>query len=213
MQCRFATALIVLALASPAAAQTAAAARRDGYAWPTDRSPAAEALPRANPPEGPGWGHDLDLPAVDAYQAEVLRYVRSGLGPTFVAQFAVVATGEPAQAMIERTADREHPGDVTRAFGQIPWRRFLQLKATALAPMTEPPAEPSAASTGQVVVGAVDELCTLEYSGLGLTVRRRVDCGGVGPLEDASQALVDAARRAAAPAPATSGRRPAAAGR
>jgi hypothetical protein len=201
---RLAAGLLALALAAPAGAQTPAAAIRHGYAWPTDRSPAAAALPRANPPVESGWNRDLDLPPIDAYQGEALRYVRTGLRPTLVVQLAVVAIGQPVQAMIVRAPDKEHLRTATRAFGQLPWQAFLELKASALAAMTRPPPEPAPAgppSPGpeQIVVDAVDQLCTLEYAGLDLTVRRRLVCSDAGPLQDASQALIDAAERAAGP--------------
>ena len=197
---RPALALILAAMAASAAAQTPAASVRHGYAWPTDRSPAADALPRATPPIEAGWNHDLDLPTVDAYQAEVLRYVRTGLKPTLVVQLAVVATGRPVQVMIEQAADKEHLRAATRAFGQLPWDAFLKLKADALAAMTDPPVEPDPlVAGGPVMVDAVDQLCTLEYAGLGLSVRRRLSCGAPGALQDASDALLDAAQRAAGP--------------
>jgi hypothetical protein len=196
-----ALALILAAMAASAAAQTPIASVRHGYAWPTDRSPAADALPRAMPPTEAGWNHDLDLPPVDAYQDEVLRYVRTGLKPTLVVQLAVVATGRPVQVMVEQAVDKEHLRTATRAFGQLPWDEFLKLKGAALAAMTDLPAEPDPLlAGGPVIVDAVDQLCTLEYAGLDLSVRRRLSCGAPGSLQDASDALVEAAQHAAGPA-------------
>jgi hypothetical protein len=192
----FAMALIALA-SGPAVTlgQPSAPVTSHGYALPTDRSPAADALPRADPPTQAGWNRDLDLPRVEDYQQEVLRYVRTGLAPALVVQFAVVAPGGAVQVMVEKSNEREHTRIATRAFGQVPWSEFLRLRAAALGPMSAPPPEPAPAASGEISVEAVDQVCLLEYSGLGLTVRRRLDCGDVGPLQDARQALLDAAER------------------
>lgn len=198
----FATALIGLAagpLAAPAQPSTPPTAH--GYALPSDRSPAADALPRADPPDRPGWNRNLDLPSVGAYEAEVLRYVRTGLTPTLVVQFAVVTQGEPVQVMVLRAdGDPEHP-TVTRAFGWTPWATFLRLKGQALPPMAAPPDEPPPAAPGGIVVLAGDVVCSLEYAGPDLTMRRQLaSCSDAGPLQDASRAMIDTAE-AAAPAP------------
>jgi hypothetical protein len=194
---RLAAGLIALAVAAPAPAPASPAALRHGYALPTDVSPAADGLPRADPPDRPGWNRDLDLPPVDAYEAEVLRFVRSGLGPTLVVQFAVVAPRRPVQVMVLRAADREHPQTASRVFGEVSWATFLRLKAEALPAMSAPPDEPEPLAPGEIRVQAVDIDCSLEYAGAGLTVRRSTGCAAEGPLQDASRALVDAAEAAA----------------
>jgi hypothetical protein len=202
MRRRLAAGLIALALASPAAAQTPAAAIRHGYAWPTDASPAADALPRAEAPEPSGWNHDLDLPGVDAYEAETLRYTRTGRGPTLVVQLAVVTVGAPVQLMVLRAgagAGEARSRTVTRSFGQVSWASFLRLKAMALAAMTTPPPEPPPPAANAIVVRSVDEACRLEYAGLELMVRRELPCGSDGPLADAGQALLDEGERDAGP--------------
>jgi len=194
----FAIALIAPACAAlVSAAQPAVTAPGHGYALPTDRSPAADALPRADPPSEAGWNRDLDLPRVEDYQQEVLRYVRTGLAPTLVVQFAVVAAGAPVQVMVEKANDRDHPRTASRAFGQVSWSEFLRLRGGALGPMADPPPEPPPAASAAISVEAVEQLCMLEYSGLGLTVRRRLACGDDGPLQDARQALLDVAERTA----------------
>ena len=196
----FAMALSALALGATATLGQPLAPVTRGYALPTDSSAAADALPRANPPTQAGWNRDLDLPRVEDYQQEVLRYVRTGLAPTEVVQFAVVAPGEPVQVMIERASDREHMRAATRGFAHVSWDEFLRLRADALGPMSSPPAEPAPATSSEVSVEAVDQLCLLEYSGFGLSVHRRLACGDAGPLQDARQALLDAAERTLAAA-------------
>jgi hypothetical protein len=194
----FAMAVIALAsMAAAAAAEPLPPSAGHGYALPTDRSPAADTLPRADPPTQAGWNHDLDLPRVEDYQQEVLRYVRTGVAPTtLVVQFAVVAPGGAVQVMVERASDRARLRAATRAFGEISWSEFLRLRAGALAPMSLPPPEPQLTASAAESVEAVDQLCMLEYSGLGLALRRRTACGDDGPLQDVSQSLLDAAEHA-----------------
>jgi hypothetical protein len=193
----FAMVLIALALGPVALGQPSAPAH--GYALPTDRSPAADALPRADPPDRPGWNRNLDLPPVENYEAEVLRYVRTGVTPTLVVQFAVVSQGEPVQVMvIHARGEAEHP-DTSRAFGHVSWATFLRLKGQALPPMTVPPDEPPPPAAGEIVVRADAADCSLGYAGPGLTVRRQLSCSDDGPLQDVSRALIDTAE-AAAPA-------------
>jgi hypothetical protein len=208
---RLAFALIAVSLvavslvAGRAVSQPAVATARHGYALPADASPAAEALPRAYPPEPPRFYQDLDLPQVGDYQDEVLRYSETGLGPTLVVQFAAVRPGRPVQVMIERATGLSHLREATRAFGEISWLQFQRLKGLALAPILAPPSDPAsdASATDGVTVTAVNQVCALEYSGEGLLARRRIPCAADGAAQAAREAMLEAAKHAA---PSPSGR-------
>jgi hypothetical protein len=196
----FALIAVTLAVAGQAAAQPGVGGRH-GYALPADPSPAADALPRAYPPGQPQFYQDLDLPQVSDYQDEVLRYSETGLAPTLIVQFAVVRPGRPVQVLIERASGLTHLKEATRAFGAIPWSEFERLKRLAVPPILTPPTEPSAdpPAADEVTVTAVDQVCTLEFSGQGLLVRRRIECAADGALQQAREAMLEAAKHAAQP--------------
>jgi hypothetical protein len=201
---RLACGLIWLALAALAGAAIGQPVRilaiRHGYALPGDASAAADALPRAYPPDRPQFYQDLDLPQASDYQDEVLRYSETGLTPVVVVQFAVVRLHRPVQVLVERASGLTHLKEATRAFGEISWAEFERLKALALPPILAMPATSGdTAATGETSVTAVDRVCTLEYAGLGLTVRRRMPCAAEGALFEARQAMLEASAGAAIP--------------
>ena len=201
-------ALAALALGAHASAapRPAAAAARDGYAMPADASPAADALPRADPPGGSGLYEDLDLPQIGDYTGEVLRYTSTGLSPTLVVQLAVVRPRQPVQVMVIRATGPSHLKEATRAFGKLPWADFVSLRDRALPGLLRPPSPepreppaPTPADSGAIAVTAVDQVCSLEFSGVGLSVRRQLDCQDGGDLDAVTLSLIELGERAAHP--------------
>jgi hypothetical protein len=115
----------------------------------------AGTLPQAVPP-GPinRFNKDLDLPEIDHYGDEVLRYVRGGLAPGPVVQFAVLRPGQPVQVMIIRVQDVSR-GDWragSRSFGTLPWAAYLAMRTRALDTLFQTPPEPGKPSeTGRII--------------------------------------------------------------